>query len=430
MDSGGQVVVGDAARLDHHQVGAARARAGHPGGDVARGPGDQVVLHERGVQGADLVAGAGDRRSSRVIGGHRWLPSGLGVSCSLASVAGEFRAARPGGEHPVAEGPQPVHDLVGAAAEVVVQPHVLGVQLVVDVGAGRVGRVHRVLLAAHGRGGGRHVGVGARRDRGVDGRAERGALAGGDDAERAPQHVRVDLHHERVLEQAAGHHELGDPAAGGGERVDDDPGAERGRFHQRPVDVRRPGGQGEAHDRAGQLDIDQHRAVPVEPVQGDQPVRAGGLARGLRRQQLEQGHAAPLGLVPVAGRDGVIEEPGEDVADPALPGLVAVLAGDDAAVHHPAHAGHLGERRRVHHVAGRGTHDGHHLTRGDGVGRGRGDVRVHVADGHGDAFGQPGPPGRLGGQPACPGPQRRDRVGQLVLGEAGEAGVQRAEEVR
>ena len=31
--------------------------------------------------------------------------------------------------------------LVGAAAEVVVQRHVLGVQLVVDVRAGRVGRV-------------------------------------------------------------------------------------------------------------------------------------------------------------------------------------------------------------------------------------------------------------------------------------------------
>ena len=199
------------------------------------------------------------------------------------------------------------------AAEVVVQPLVLRVQLVVDVGAGRVGRVHRVLLAAHGRGGGRHVRVGARRDRGVDGRAERGALAGGDDAERAPQHVRVDLHHERVLEQPAGHHELGDPAAGGRERVDDDPGAERGRFDQGPVDIGRPGGQGEAHDDAGQLNVDQHRAVPVEPVQGDQPVRAGRLAGGLRRQQLEQGDAALLRLVPVRGRDRVVEEPGEDV---------------------------------------------------------------------------------------------------------------------
>jgi hypothetical protein len=159
-------------------------------------------------------------------------------------------------------------------------------------------------------------------------------------------------------------------------------------------------------------------------------VRAGRLGRGLRGQQLEQGHTAPLGLVPVVGRDGVLEEPGEDVADPALPGLVAVLPGDDAAVHHPAHAGHLGERRRVHHVAGRGTHNGHHLTRSDGVGRGRGDVRVHVADRDGDSFRQPGPPGRLGGQAARPGPQRRDRMGQLVLGEAGETGVQRGEEVR
>ena len=169
------------------------------------------------------------------------------------------------------------------------------------------------------------------------------------------------------------------------------------------------------------LPFSQSRAIsPCAP-------RLGG---GLRRQQLEQGHTAPLGLVPVVGRDGVFEEPGEDVANPALPGLVAVLPGDDAAVHHPAHAGHLGERRRVHHVAGRGTHDGHHLTRGDGVSRGRGDVCVHVADGDGDSFRQPGPAGRLGSQPARPGPQRGDRMSQLVLGEAGEAGVQRPEEVR
>ena len=180
----------------------------------------------------------------------------------------------------------------------------------------------------------------------------------------------------------------------------------------------------------GQLDVDQHRAVPVEPVQGDQPVRAGRLAGGLLGQQLEQGDAAPLRLVPVGGRDRVLEEPGEDVADAALPGLVAVLAGDDAAVHHAAHAGYLGQRRRVHHVTGRGAHDGHHLARLDGPRRGRGDVRVHVPDGDRDALGQPGPPGCLGGQPAGPGPERRDRVGQLVLGEAGEAGVQRTQEVR
>ena len=142
---------------------------------------------------------------------------------------------------------------------------------------------------------------------------------------------------------------------------------------------------------------------PFSQSRAISPCAPAGWAAASAGQQVEQGHAAPLGLVPVVGRDGVIEEPGEDVADPALPGLVAELPGDDAAVHHPAHAGHLGERGRVHHVTGRGTHDGHHLTRRDGVGGGRGDVRVHVADGHGDALGQPGPGGRLGGQRRPPG---------------------------
>ena len=53
----------------------------------------------------------------------------------------------------------------------------------------------------------------------------------------------------------------------------------------------------------------------------------------------------------------------------------------------------------VHDVARGGAHDGDHLARLDGPAAGAADVGVDVADGDGDALGQPGPGGRLGGQP-------------------------------
>ena len=64
----------------------------------------------------------------------------------------------------------------------------------------------------------------------------------------------------------------------------------------------------------------------------------------------------------------------------------------------PHMPGHLGELVAVHHVAGRGAHDRDHLAGLDGL-RGRGgDVGVDVADRDGDALGQAGPGGGLGGQ--------------------------------
>src|ERR1700722_14763307 len=72
---------------------------------------------------------------------------------------------------------QPVHDPVAApAAEVVVQPRVLGVQPVVAVGGRLLGPVDALTPAAHRVARCPDVGVGAGRDGGVDGRAERRAL--------------------------------------------------------------------------------------------------------------------------------------------------------------------------------------------------------------------------------------------------------------
>src|SRR4051794_21748690 len=67
-----------------------------------------------------------------------------------------------------ADAAQLVHHVVAAAAEVVVQPDVAGVELVVDVGPGRIGQVGVPALATHGRRGLADVGVRAGRHRGVD----------------------------------------------------------------------------------------------------------------------------------------------------------------------------------------------------------------------------------------------------------------------
>src|ERR1700735_210359 len=86
--------------------------------------------------------------------------------------------------------------------------------------------------------------------------------------------------------------------------------------------------------------IDQHAAVTAQPVQRDQPVRPGRLRHRLGGQQLVHGDAAPRGGIDVGGRHRLLGEPGEDVPDAALPRLVAPEPGDDAAVHHAAHAPH------------------------------------------------------------------------------------------
>jgi hypothetical protein len=112
-----------------------------------------------------------------------------------------------------------------------------------------------------------------------------------------------------------------------------------------------------------------------------------------------------------------------------LAGLVAVEALGDAAVDDAAHAGDLGELGAVHDVAGARAHDGDHLAGLRRLGGGGGDVRVDVADRDGDALGQARPAGGLGRQRAGRGAERPDLVGDLRLGEVGEVGVERGEEL-
>src|SRR4051795_4747087 len=92
----------------------------------------------------------------------------------------------------LADPPQGVHDVVAAAAEVIVERDVALVELVVDRGAVLVGPVDVAPDLAHRRRGGLDVVVGAGRDRGVHRRAERRPLVGVDQVQRVAYHVGVD----------------------------------------------------------------------------------------------------------------------------------------------------------------------------------------------------------------------------------------------
>ena len=65
----------------------------------------------------------------------------------------------------------------------------------------------------------------------------------------------------------------------------------------------------------------------------------------------------------------------------------------------------------------------------DRVRGGRGHVRVHVADRNGDPAGQAGPDRCAGGERARPAAERGYGVGQLVVGEPGEIGMQGGQEL-
>ena len=196
-------------------------------------------------------------------------------------------------------------------------------------------------------------------------------------------------------------------------------------FDERAVDLVRARRERHADEHAAELVVDQHRAVAAPPVERDQPVLADVLRGAERRQVLVHAEAERARLLVVGRRHAVVDVPGEDVADAALAGLVAPLARHDPAVDDAAHPGHLGELLAEHHVAGRGAHDRDHPAGLGHAGGRRGDVRVDVADGDGDALGQPGPGGRLRGQRPGARAQLRDRRAELVGREAGELRVQR-----
>ncbi len=175
--------------------------------------------------------------------------------------------------------------------------------------------------------------------------------------------------------------------------------------------------------------VDQGGAVAVHPVQCHQAVAADRLVGRLAGEQLMDVLAEFGRLREVVGRYALAGPPREDVADRALAGLVAVAAGDDAAVDHAADPGDVRQGGSVDDVAGGGAHDGEELAVLDGLGRWGGDVRVYVAGGHRDALGQAGPGGGLRCQRADPGAELGERVVEPGGGEVREVGVQGGEVV-
>ena len=174
-----ELVEGDAAGLDDHQL-----LARHAGREVAARPAHEPVADELRVQlgdlGAEIVARVARRTDAPASG----------------------RTAKL------------VHHRAGAP-EMIVQRRVVAVDLVVAIRRAAVGQVAVAAHLSHRRRRVANVVVAAGGDSGVDRRAERRSLVRVDDVQRTPKHVRVDLHQQRVLDQAAGDRELphGRPAA-------------------------------------------------------------------------------------------------------------------------------------------------------------------------------------------------------------------------
>ena len=149
----------------------------------------------------------------------------------------------------------------------------------------------------------------------------------------------------------------------------DHPGAERGRLEQRAVDLFGRVASVWPTIEAAQLVVDEHRAVAVVPVEGDEAVGADRLLEARSVRYWWTLVAGRRGGLDVPTRHLVLDVPGEDVADAGLAGLVAVQPVDDAAVDDAAHAGDLGEVVAVHDVAGARAHDREHLAGLDGLAR-------------------------------------------------------------
>ena len=101
----------------------------------------------------------------------------------------------------------------------------------------------------------------------------------------------------------------------------------------------------EPDDQSRQVVVDQHRPVAAVPVERHQPVGADRLLEREVGQVFVYGLPRRGGRVVHLRRYAVVDEPAEDVADPALTGLVAPQAGHDAAVDDAAHPGDVAHAR-------------------------------------------------------------------------------------
>lgn len=224
-----------------------------------------------------------------------------------------------------------------------------------------------------------------------------------------------------------GRDELGDGHSVFLQRLDDDPGAEGGRLQQGAVDVLGAGVEREAHQHSGEVVVDERGAVAVHPVQRDQTVRSDRLLGAEPGQVLVQVLTGRFGGGAVVVGNALTQPPGEDVAHPALPRLVAVRTRHDAPVDHTADPGDVGQLLAVDDVARGGPHDGEQtavLHRPGGGGR---DVGVDVAHRDRRARPEPGQGRRFGGHRPGAGTEGKQRVFEPGGGEVREIRVEPGE---
>ena len=122
--------------------------------------------------------------------------------------------------------------------------------------------------------------------------------------------------------------------------LDDGARAEGRRLDERAVDLGPRRVERLADEEAGEPRVDQDRAVAVVPVERHEARLAGPRARAASAESSRVQRVVALA--------DDLDPPVQDVAHRRLPGLDAVVAGHDRAVHDAADAGHVrsGSRRR------------------------------------------------------------------------------------
>ena len=246
---------------------------------------------------------------------------------------------------------------------------------------------------------------------------------------RQVQHVRIDLHGQRVLQRdaAAGVERIHRHAVGAVVFQDDARAVGSG-LQQRAVDLLGRRAQRQAHQQAAQVRVGQDAAVAVPPVQREQAALSGAQPRRPLGQQRLHGQAARTRLLRHAfGRAGALK-PVELVAHAALARLIACIAGQHAVPNGAAHARHGPERLAHDDVTGRRADDRQQLARPVDAGRGHAHVRVDVARRHGNARRQPAARRCRLRQAARAAAQRDDRSARLLLRRARKGRVQPGKE--
>ncbi|MPN33708.1 hypothetical protein SDC9_181199 [bioreactor metagenome] len=166
---------------------------------------------------------------------------------------------------------------------------------------------------------------------------------------------------------------------------DDMARAEGGGFHQRSVNLLGGGLQRHAQNHTGKVGVVKHGAVPVPPIQGYQPALAGLQLSGPAIHNAENAAVILIGLIHTFFGRQIGNEPIKYITYGRLACFVAIIARQDAILHHTADAFCQHFLLADHNVAKGGAHGHHHgIVLGNPYHR-HGGMGVNDADGHAGA---------------------------------------------